>query len=170
MPDRPRALTTGPRRPRCEKCRLVDGRAAGLVTATVARLGSQGKMADDDLICSPPVSACDHPARRLALCAFHAQLSRRRRSARGARSGCLLRDGAAMGFEVRAVVRPRTSPSTPAANFAMASRRDGRYDCGPAVLALARGNIRAVLPDEEDHKRIIGSAAVAAMGANSLGR
>src|SRR5271166_5396922 len=75
-----------------------------------------------------------------------------------------------MGFEVRAVVRPRTSPSTPAANFAMASRRDGRYDCGPAVLALARGNIRAVLPDEEDHKRIIGSAAVAAMGANSLGR
>ncbi len=111
----------------------------GLVTATVARLGSQGKMADDDLICSPPVSACDHPARRLALCAFHAQLSRRRRSARGARSGCLLRDGAAMGFEVRAVVRPRTSPSTPAANFAMASRRDGRDDCGPAVLALARG-------------------------------
>ena len=28
----------------------------------------------------------------------------------------------AMGFEVRAVVRPRTSPSTPAANIAMASR------------------------------------------------
>src|SRR5271166_1534804 len=44
----------------------------GLVTATVARLGSQGKMADDDLVCPPPVSACDHPARRLALCAFHA--------------------------------------------------------------------------------------------------
>src|SRR5271166_4044054 len=39
----------------------------GLVTATVARLGSQGKMAGDDLVCPPPVSACDHPARRLAL-------------------------------------------------------------------------------------------------------
>ena len=56
-------------------------------------------MAHDDLVCPPPVSPCDHPARRLALCAFHAQLSRRRRSARGARSGCLLRNGAAMGLE-----------------------------------------------------------------------
>ena len=37
------------------------------------------------------------------------------------------------------IVRPRTSPSTPAANVAMASRRDGRDDCGPPVLAVARG-------------------------------
>ena len=35
-----------------------------------------------------------------------------------------------MGLEVRAVVRPRTSPLTPAANGAVASRRDGRDDCG----------------------------------------
>ena len=53
----------------------------GFVTATAARRGLPGKMADEDFVC-PPVSACDHPARRLALCAFHAQLSRRRRSAR----------------------------------------------------------------------------------------
>jgi len=33
----------------------------------------------------------------------------------------------------------RTSPSTPAANGAVASRRDGGDDCGPAALALARG-------------------------------
>jgi transposase-like protein len=33
-------------------------------------------MADDDLICPPPAPACDHPARRLALRPFHAQLSR----------------------------------------------------------------------------------------------
>jgi hypothetical protein len=47
------------------------------------------------------------------------QLSRRRRSPRGARSGCLPRDGAAMGFEVRAVVSPE--------NFvdARGQRRDG---------------------------------------------
>src|SRR5271165_1670235 len=83
-------------------------------------------------------SACDHPARRLALSPFHAQLSRRRRSARGAWAGCLLRDGAAMGIEVRAIVPPRTSPQTPAPNGAVASRRDGRDDCGPEVLALAR--------------------------------
>jgi hypothetical protein len=92
------------------------------------------KMAHDDFVRPTQVSACDHPARRLALCAFS-------RSAI-ARSGCLLRDGAAMGFEVWAVVRPRTSPSAPATNDAMASRRDGRDDCGPAVLALARGRRR----------------------------
>ena len=48
-------------------------------------------------------------------------------------------DGAAMGLEVRAIVRPRTSPSTPAAQAAVPSRRNGGDDCGPAVLALARG-------------------------------
>jgi hypothetical protein len=35
-----------------------------------------------------------------------------------------------MGLEIRAVVRPRTSPSTPAANGTLASRRGGREDCG----------------------------------------
>src|SRR5271157_5343843 len=98
-----------------------------------------GKMADDDLVRPPPVPPCDHPARRLAVFPLHAQLSRRRRPARRAWAGYLLRDGAAMGLEIRAVVRPRTSPSTPAANGPMASRRDGRDDCGQAVLALARG-------------------------------
>src|SRR5271170_4458368 len=94
----------------------------GLVTRTIARIRLTGKMAHDDLVCPPPVSACDYPARRLALSPFHAQLSRRRRSARRARSRCLIRDGAAVGFEVRAGVRPRTSPQTPAANVALASR------------------------------------------------
>jgi hypothetical protein len=56
----------------------------GVVTRTIARIRLAGKMAHDDLVCPPPVPHCDHPARRLALCAFHAQLSRRRRSARGA--------------------------------------------------------------------------------------
>ena len=41
----------------------------GSVTTTVARRGLAGKIADDDLVCPPPVSARDHPARRLALCA-----------------------------------------------------------------------------------------------------
>src|SRR5208282_4391264 len=105
--------------------RNVTTPSAGFVTGTIARFGLTGKMADDDLVCPLSVSASDHPARCLALYALHAQLPRRRRSARGARSGCLPRNGAAMGLEVRAVVRPRTSPSTPAANGAMASRRDG---------------------------------------------
>jgi hypothetical protein len=49
----------------------------GFVTATMARFDSMGKMAHDDLVCPPPVPASDHPARRLALCPFHTQLSRR---------------------------------------------------------------------------------------------
>jgi hypothetical protein len=104
------------------RCRQLERRPEGVVMATMARFDSMGTMAPDDLVCPPSVSACDHPARRLAVYAFHAQLSRRRRSASGARSGYLLRNGATMGFEVRAVVRPRTSPSTPSANVAMASR------------------------------------------------
>ena len=47
--------------------------AAGSVTATVARRALPGKMAHDDLVCPPSVSACDHPPRRLAVYAFHAQ-------------------------------------------------------------------------------------------------
>src|SRR6185437_2660567 len=68
--------------------------------ANVSAHPLSGKMAHDDLVCPPSVPACDHPARRLAVYAFHAQLSRRRRSACGARSGYLLRSGAAMGFKV----------------------------------------------------------------------
>src|SRR5580700_3333443 len=73
-------------------------------------------MVHDDLVCPPPVSPRDHQARRLALCALHAQLSRRRRFARGARSGYLLRNGAAMGFEgplfARELRRRRPRPTT----------------------------------------------------------
>src|SRR5271166_6324268 len=74
--------------------RVAITRPNGLVTRTMARLRLTGKMADDDLVRPPPIPACDHPARRLALSPLHAQLSRRRGSTRGARSGCLLRDGA----------------------------------------------------------------------------
>jgi len=32
----------------------------GPVTRTIARVRLTGKMADDDLVCPPPVSACDY--------------------------------------------------------------------------------------------------------------
>ena len=92
----------------------------GTVTRSVALLGSTGKMAYD-LVCAPSVPPCDHPARCLSLYSLHTQLSRRRRSARRARSGCLVRDGAT-GLKIRAGVRSRASPSTPAADVAMAPR------------------------------------------------
>src|SRR5580692_11591527 len=96
-------------------------------------------MADDDLICPPPIPAYDHPARRLAYVRF--TLSYRDVEDLLAERGLDVsyETGAAIGFEIRAVVRPRASPSTPTANGAVASRRDGRDDCGQAVLAVARG-------------------------------
>ena len=117
-------------------------RAAGVVTRTLACIRLSGKMAYDDLVCPPSFPACGHPARRLAVYAFHAQLSRRRRSASGARFGYLLRNGAPMGIEVRAVVRQRTSPSTPTANIALASRRE----C--AAYAPAAMEVRRCIEDE----------------------
>ena len=112
-------ITSDPLRGSVDIARMIQTYTTvlGVVTRRLARIRLSDKMAHDDLVCPPSVSACDHPARRLAVYAFHAQLSRRRRSACGARSGYLLRNGATMGFEVRAVVRPRTSPSTPAANI-----------------------------------------------------
>ena len=131
--------------------------------ANVARIRLSGKMAHDDLVFPPSVSARDHPARRLALCAFHAQLSRRRRSACGTRSGYLLRNGAAMGIEVRAIVRPRTLPA-PAANDAMASRRDGRDDCGPAVWLWRAVDDEGEVLDPLVQRRRDKAAAVKLMG------
>ena len=113
-----------------------------VVTRTLACIRLSGKMAYDDLVCPPSFPACGHPARRLAVYAFHAQLSRRRRSASGARFGYLLRNGAPMGIEVRAVVRQRTSPSTPTANIALASRRE----C--AAYAPAAMEVRRCIEDE----------------------
>jgi len=50
----------------------------GFVTGTVARFSLAGRMANDnDLVCAPSVSACDHPARRVALFSLHPQLSQR---------------------------------------------------------------------------------------------
>ena len=114
----------------------------GAVTRTIARIRLVGKIAHDDLVCPPPVSTRDYPARRLALCAFHPQLSRRRRPARRAWAGCLLRNGAAMGLEVRADVRPGTSSSTPAANLAVASRRECAANARPAM------GVRSCIEDE----------------------
>ena len=44
----------------------------------MARVRLTDMVADNDLVCPPPVPACDYPTRRLALRPLHAQLSRRR--------------------------------------------------------------------------------------------
>jgi hypothetical protein len=124
-------------------CGLIDHRRkplmdSGFVTATMARLHSMGTMAHDDLACPPPVSARDHPARRLALSPFHPQPSRH--------EDLLAERGLDVSYKtVRrwvlkfgTIVRPGASPSTPAANVVLASRRDGGDDRGPAVLGSCR--------------------------------
>ena len=50
---------------------------------TIAPFHLTDKMAHDDLVCPPSVSACDHPARRSALCAKLASRSRRAEGFRG---------------------------------------------------------------------------------------
>jgi hypothetical protein len=66
--DRPKAIYSN-------SSRAFASLFTGSVAARGARRGLSGRMADDDLGCPPPVSARDHPARRLAPCTFHAQLS-----------------------------------------------------------------------------------------------
>jgi putative transposase len=55
------------------------------------------------------------------------------------RPGYLLRNGAAMGIEVRAVVRRRTSASTPAANSRWHLDEMAVTIAGPRFWLLARG-------------------------------
>ena len=45
-------------------CKVIEDTGKGCVAATAARLGLPVKMPHDDLVCTPPVSTCDHPARR----------------------------------------------------------------------------------------------------------
>ena len=93
--------------------------AVGFVTATVARLELAGKMAHDDLVCPPPVPPFDHPTRGLALCSLHPSYRDVEDLLAERGLDVSYEISAAMGLEVRAVVRSRTSPSSPAANGAV---------------------------------------------------
>ncbi len=89
-------------------------------------------------ICSSPLPARDHPARRLAVSQVHAQLPRRRRPTRRARVRRVLRDDLALGAEIWADLRAGTPAPTHAPEFDVAPRRDGGPDRRRAVLALSR--------------------------------
>lgn len=64
---------------------------------------------ETDLIRSLALSAIDRPARRLAVSALQPQPARRRRPVGGAGARRELRDGAALGGEVRTGLRPSAS-------------------------------------------------------------
>jgi hypothetical protein len=67
-------------------------------------------LADEDLVRPPTDSACDYPAPPASCMRLSRSASRRRRSARCARSRYFLRNGAAMS-EVRTLSWPRAAPS-----------------------------------------------------------
>src|SRR6267154_1311667 len=63
----------------------------------------------------PSLPARDHPARDLALSPLHPELPRRRGTAGRTRARHLLRNGAAMGAEVRSGDRATAAPASAAA-------------------------------------------------------
>src|SRR6516165_6633448 len=85
----------------------------------------------------PPLSAADYAARDLALPSFHLELPRRGGSARRAWARPLLRNGAALGAEVRTCDRPTAAPVSPSAKQPMAFGRDGGADRRQADVSLA---------------------------------
>src|SRR5437868_15416747 len=75
------------------------------------------------LIPPPLLSAGYHPARRLAVPAFHPELPRCGGASRRARARCLVRDGAQLGAEIRADYRTKAAVRPSAAEQSLASRR-----------------------------------------------
>src|SRR5437667_12729856 len=77
------------------------------------------------LLPPPSLPGRDYPARDLALSPLHPELPRCRRTAGRAWSRHLLRNGAAMGAEVRSRDRATAAPASPSAERPLAPGRDG---------------------------------------------
>ena len=138
-------------RPRCKPTSLRSSRRChvnrpghrvrGSVTETLTAAGSDDWGWEYRPSPTPtPIPARRHPPRRLALSALHAQLPRRRGTPGRTRPRCFVRDGPAMGPEVRAAIRSKPACQATAAKRPMVSRRDGRLDRRqPEVVVAGRG-------------------------------
>src|SRR4029077_18983341 len=93
--------------------------------------------------------ARDHPARDLALSPLHPELPRCRGTAGRARARDLLRNGAALGAEVRSRDRATAAPAAPSAEQPMAPGRDGGADRREADVPLAGAGVRGWLGDRD---------------------
>src|SRR5205809_3947297 len=97
-------------------------RDAGIVTETGSgernRVGCRHGPAQ---LSPPSVPGRDHPARDLALYPVHPELPRCRGAAGRARARHLLRNGTALGAEVRSLDRATAAPASPAAERSLAS-------------------------------------------------
>jgi len=131
--------------PGVEKRRKVGDREAlidqlGIVTETGSgernRVGCRHAPAQ---LSPPSVPARDHPARDLALSPLHPELPRCRRTAGRARARHLLRNGAALGAEVRSRDRATAAPASPSGKRVAEVNNRRRYGsrhpgggCSPA--------------------------------------
>jgi hypothetical protein len=98
--------------------------ARGIVTRTSSqeRTSRVGWADAADLLCSPPVPAGGHPARRVVVPPVHAELPGRRRPAGRAWSRHLLRNRPALGAEIRAGLRQEAPSASAETQLALASR------------------------------------------------
>src|SRR6516225_7552692 len=101
---------------------------------SIAHLGCWHVLA---LLPAPSLSRRDHPARDLAVSALYPELPRRRGTAGRARSLHLLRNGAALGAEIRSRDRATAPSASPSAERPMAFGRDGGADRRQADVSLA---------------------------------
>src|SRR6202008_1865921 len=89
---------------------------------TVYRVGCRHAFV---LLPPPSLPARDHPARDLALSPLHPELPRCRGTAGRTRARHLVRNGAAMGAEVRSGERATAAPRSSSAERSLAFGRDG---------------------------------------------
>src|SRR5580692_10069738 len=90
------------------------------------------------LLPPPSLPARDHPARDLALSPLHPELPRCRGTAGRTRARYLLRNGAAMGAEVRPRDRATAAPASSSAEQSLAFGRDGGAHRRRADVSVAR--------------------------------
>src|ERR1700731_3549594 len=119
------------------------------------------------LLPPPSLPARDHPARDLALSPLHPELPRCRGTAGRARARHLLRNGTALGAEVRSLDRATAAPAAPSAEQPMAPGRDGGADRreGDVPLAGRRSRGRGTRPACPASARQPGGAAADAQAA-----
>src|SRR5215813_10798613 len=95
----------------------------------------------------PPssLSARDHPARNLAVSPLHPELPRCRGIAGRTRARHLLRNGTALGAEVRSRDRTTAASASTPAERSLAVGRDGGADRRRADVSLAEGEVLDML-------------------------
>src|SRR5437762_10670220 len=108
-----------------------------------------------------PLSARDHPARNLAVSPLHLELSRCRGIAGRTRARHLLRNGAAMGGEVRSIDRATAAPLSGCRGL---THQEG-FDLSTHRIGIGAEKVDEDYRDDEsaggaDQRRVIGSRKI----------